>query len=147
MLRGRSLSIIFSDGFRFWMIGLNWRSMLMDSLGWLFPVSTRLRRKELIITTFLYTYCRSSPRKKGFLIGLAEACYWSWLGGIVLLDDLSLGCHSLVLGGWCRYHFLTLPPYEGCRRGRVVFRMCRVGVLDSLRFLIRKRMLKTSKSV
>ena len=38
------------------------------------------------------------PPKKGFLIGLAEVCCWSWLGGIVLLDDLRLGCHSLVLG-------------------------------------------------
>ena len=51
-----------------------------------------------------------------FLIGLAEVCCWSWLGGIVLLDDLRLGCHSLVLGVGAditSYYFLLTRVADG----------------------------------
>ena len=73
---------------------------------------------ELIITTFLYTYCSSSPIKKGFVIGVVEVCNWSLLGGIVLLDDLHLSCHSLVLGVGAditSYYFLLTGVADGTR--------------------------------
>ena len=139
--------MIFCAEFRSLMMG-----RLVDRHWWIivvgcFPDTIRLRRKELIINMSLYTYCRSSPLKKGFL----ERSWWGLHLGLTWRH-----CSSWVawkssswvsfLGAWgrCRYHFLIFSSYEGHRWGRIVFRMRRAYVLDSLRFLVRKRIIKTS---
>ena len=63
------------------------------------------------------------------------------LEAFVLLDDLRLGCHSMVLGVGAditSYCFLITRVAD---RDAWFFRMRRVCVLNSLWFLIRKRML------
>ena len=90
----------------------------MDSLGWLFPDSTRLRRKELIITTFLYTHCRSSRLKKGFLIGPA---------GVDLEALFFLAIFVSVVTPWClgsvQISFCTIFSLRGSQMGTCGFQV------------------------
>jgi len=139
-----SLSMIFRVDFRSSMMGLTWRSTLRESPGWLFPDTIRLKRKDLIIATFLYTHCRSSPLEKGSSSVLLKIAAGVDLEALFFLSSLTIFVLVSLLGawGWCRYHFLILSPYEGRRWGCVVFRIRQVCVVNSLRVLIRRGRLK-----